>query len=76
MEVEGHTDSDGAADANLTLSVMRAERVVDELLELGVDATRLFAVGYGETLPIASNETQGGKRLNRRIVFAVREAVE
>ncbi|MCZ4270859.1 OmpA family protein [Maritalea porphyrae] len=76
VEVEGHTDSDGAADANLTLSVMRAERVVDELLELGVDATRLFAVGYGETLPIASNETQGGKRLNRRIVFAVREAVE
>ena len=76
VEVEGHTDSDGAADANLTLSVMRAERVVDELLELGVDATRLFAVGYGETLPIASNETQGSKRLNRRIVFAVREAVE
>ncbi|MGJ8528776.1 OmpA family protein [Maritalea sp.] len=76
VEVEGHTDSDGPADANLTLSVMRAERVVDELVELGVDAGRIFAIGYGESLPIASNDNRAGKKENRRIVFAVREAVE
>ncbi|GLQ18194.1 OmpA family protein [Maritalea porphyrae] len=76
VEVEGHTDADGPADANLTLSVLRAERVVDQLIELGVDPTRLFAVGYGETLPIATNDTRAGKKQNRRIVFAVRSALE
>ena len=76
LEVEGHTDADGPANDNLTLSVMRAESVVDELIELGVSPTRLFAVGYGETLPVASNDTRKGKALNRRIVFTVREHSE
>jgi outer membrane protein OmpA-like peptidoglycan-associated protein len=76
VEVEGHTDSDGAEDANLTLSVMRAEQVVDLLIEKNVSQSRLFAIGYGESLPIASNDTREGKRQNRRIVFTVRENVE
>lgn len=68
--VEGHTDADGTAEANLSLSIRRAEAVVDALVELGVESGRLFAVGYGAGLPIASNATSEGKRQNRRIVFS------
>lgn len=67
--VEGHTDADGDAEANLLLSLSRAETVVDALIGLGVSPDRLYAVGYGESLPIASNETAAGKAQNRRIVF-------
>lgn len=69
VEVEGHTDSDGDDQANLALSVSRAEAVVDALIERGVNADRLYAIGYGESLPIASNETRAGKQANRRIAF-------
>ncbi|WP_281389633.1 OmpA family protein [Pelagibacterium limicola] len=68
--VEGHTDSDGTTEANLILSIRRAEAVVDALVELGVDPARLYAVGYGASLPIATNATADGKRQNRRIVFS------
>ncbi len=69
VEVEGHTDSDGDDQANLALSVSRAEAVVDALIERGVSADRLYAIGYGESLPIDSNETRAGKAANRRIAF-------
>ncbi len=71
LYVEGHTDADGAEDLNLALSVSRAEAVIDALAALGVAPERLYAVGYGESLPIASNDTAEGKRANRRIVFSV-----
>ncbi|MCF6301650.1 MAG: OmpA family protein, partial [Devosiaceae bacterium] len=67
--VSGHTDSDGPAEDNMALSVARAEAVVVALIEAGVDDSRLYAVGYGETLPVATNDTRAGKALNRRIVF-------
>lgn len=69
IEVEGHTDSDGEDDANLALSVARAEAVVDALILRGVGPERLYAIGYGESLPVESNETRAGKQANRRIVF-------
>ena len=71
LHVEGHTDADGPADANMALSVSRAEAVVAELIALGIDFRRLYAIGYGETLPIASNDTRDGKAQNRRIVFSL-----
>lgn len=66
--VEGHTDSFGADLANLDLSKRRANAVIENLLNTGaVSATNVSAVGYGETQPIANNETQEGRRKNRRI---------
>lgn len=71
VNVEGHTDADGEDDANLALSVSRAEAVVDALILRGIGPERLYAIGYGESLPIASNETRAGKQANRRIVFTL-----
>ena len=74
--VEGHTDADGRAETNVVLSLARAEAVVDGLVGHGVDPSRLFAVGYGASLPIASNETAVGKAANRRIVFSFQDIAE
>jgi OOP family OmpA-OmpF porin len=76
IEVEGHTDSDGDDQLNLALSVARAEAVVNALIERGVEPSRLYAIGYGETQPVADNATTDGKRRNRRIVVSVRDAGE
>ena len=68
MLVEGHTDSDGGAAYNLSLSQHRAESVVADLTHrYRVAAARLRAVGYGETRPVATNATAAGKALNRRV---------
>jgi chemotaxis protein MotB len=65
--VAGHTDDVGQAEANWELSTKRAVEVVQLLEESGVDPTKLAAAGYGEYDPVASNETDEGKALNRRI---------
>ncbi len=69
LEISGHTDSAGNADANLRLSRLRANLVRAYLIDLGIDRNRLTAVGYGETVPIASNRTRAGRSTNRRIEF-------
>ena len=69
VHVQGHTDSDGAAAANLGVSVARAEAVITELVKQGVDEGRLYAEGFGESDPIASNDTKAGKAANRRVTF-------
>lgn len=71
VEVEGHTDADGDADANMALSVARSEAVIKALIDRNILAARLYAVGYGESKPIASNDTDAGKRQNRRIVINI-----
>lgn len=71
--VEGHTDADGDENANLALSVARAEAVVAALIERGVGFQRLYAIGYGESLPVADNDTIAGKQANRRIAFTIAE---
>jgi outer membrane protein OmpA-like peptidoglycan-associated protein len=68
LSIEGHTDSDGDEAANLDLSERRADAVRSYLLEhFDVDPSRLEAKGFGETEPVASNETSEGKQRNRRV---------
>jgi OOP family OmpA-OmpF porin len=67
----GHTDSVGDDAKNLTLSQNRANSVMSALIKRGVDPTRMEAVGFGETKPIASNSTAAGKAENRRTEFKV-----
>ena len=69
IEIDGHTDSSGSAAVNLKLSQLRANAVRDYLVELGIDADRLKAYGFGDGVPIADNSTAAGRRLNRRIEF-------
>lgn len=71
IEIGGHTDSDGDEQDNLELSEARAQSVFDFFVAEGVDSAQLTTVGYGETQPVATNETQRGKARNRRIEFIV-----
>lgn len=70
--IEGHTDRIGDVDYNQWLSNLRAESVRDELIELGVPASRIRTRGLGELHPVADNDTADGRQTNRRveIVFA------
>ncbi|MEM6616038.1 MAG: OmpA family protein [Pseudomonadota bacterium] len=70
MTVEGHTDAQGSAASNMTLSQNRAEAVVARLIEKGIESNRLTATGFGETRPIADNGTDDGRARNRRIEFS------
>ncbi len=67
IEIIGHSSSEGAADYNRDLSQRRAQSVVDALVGLGLDAARLSAGGKGEDEPIASNDDEAGRSLNRRV---------
>lgn len=69
LEIDGHTDSDGDAAANMVLSQQRADAVKDALVQAGIDASRLTSKGFGATKPIAVNTTQEGKAENRRVEF-------
>ncbi len=69
--IEGHTDDTGPDEYNLTLSQKRAQSVANYLAGLQVDATRFTIMGYGESQPIASNETSQGRQENRRVELAI-----
>ncbi len=71
VRVEGHTDNKGSREQNMTLSEGRAAAVRDYLLVTGVDAARLSAKGYADTLPIDSNGTLEGRENNRRVEFVI-----
>jgi OmpA-OmpF porin, OOP family len=72
IEIEGHTDAEGTPERNQRLSDRRAQSVVDYLTRGGVDASRLTAIGYGETRPLAPNDTAENRAKNRRIEFTVK----
>lgn len=73
IRVEGHTDDQGDDAYNLDLSQRRAGSVVRALVERGVEAGRLKAVGFGETKPIESNKKPAGRAKNRRVEFMIEE---
>jgi OOP family OmpA-OmpF porin len=67
VSVEGHTDATGADDYNQGLSERRANSVMDYLAGKGVSPSRLSSKGFGDSNPIATNETREGRALNRRV---------
>jgi len=67
--IEGHTDSNGSDAYNLRLSQRRADAVRQYLVDKGVNASRLAAVGRGESQPIADNATTEGRAQNRRVLL-------
>ncbi|MGV6811536.1 MAG: OmpA family protein [Brevirhabdus sp.] len=71
MEIAGHTDSQGREVMNLNLSQARADAVLNGLMARDVLTTNLTARGYGETRPIADNDTEEGREANRRIEFTL-----
>jgi outer membrane protein OmpA-like peptidoglycan-associated protein len=71
--IEGHTDSDGSEALNQKLSDNRAASVVTYLTTIGMDASRMSSIGYGESRPIASNKTRAGKQQNRRVEISLKK---
>lgn len=67
LEVAAHTDNRGKASLNLELSKQRVMAVVGYLVSKGIGGSRLSPIGYGESRPLAPNESAEGRRLNRRI---------
>lgn len=69
LEIIGHTDSQGADEYNQRLSERRAVSVRDYLVSMGIEASRMDTAGRGASQPVASNETEEGRRANRRVTF-------
>lgn len=72
--IEGFTDSTGSAEYNRQLSERRANAVRDALVDEGVDARRIRTRGYGEAYPVAANDSEGSRQLNRRVEVVISEA--
>jgi len=71
ISIQGHTDNVGNDDDNLKLSQNRAKAVYDYLLEKGIDPQRISYKGFGESKPIATNDTESGRARNRRTEFVI-----
>jgi outer membrane protein OmpA-like peptidoglycan-associated protein len=71
VEIEGYTDYIGTAEYNQELSVQRAITVKNYLISQGIADSRLSTIGYGKGNPVANNETEEGRAMNRRIVFRI-----
>lgn len=72
IEISGHTDNTGSASLNASLSQDRAQAVVNYLKGKGIAASRMTAMGYGSSKPVASNETSDGRQQNRRTEFEIK----
>ncbi len=73
LEIQGHTDSRGNPKANEILSQQRATAVMQAMIKRKIEAKRLTAKGYGQNVPIASNDTDEGRQQNRRVQFKITE---
>jgi cytochrome c oxidase subunit II len=71
VELSGHTDNTGDADANLALSENRAQEVYNYLMNKGISAERMITVGYGQAAPVGDNNTEAGREKNRRTEFKI-----
>jgi OmpA-OmpF porin, OOP family len=71
VEIGGHTDSEGSDTYNQTLSQNRAGSVRQYLVNAGIPGVQITAKGYGESMPVADNETEAGRALNRRTEFRI-----
>ena len=71
LAISGHTDNSGSAVANQELSEKRAKACHDYLITLGISSSRLSWAGYGESRPIADNDSLNGRSLNRRVEFSM-----
>lgn len=71
LSITGHTDDIGPAEANLRLSISRAEAVSSRIEQHGIDRSRLTVNGRGETEPIDTNDTAEGRSVNRRVEFSI-----
>ena len=77
LTIEGHTDSFGGDDLNQKLSQERAESVQQYMINaMRIPTYRLIATGYGETRPVASNETAAGRERNRRIDIVIKPSID
>ncbi|PWU03472.1 MAG: hypothetical protein C5B52_03220 [Bacteroidetes bacterium] len=71
IEMSAHTDSKGSDDYNFVLSDNRAKSVREYIISKGIAPERIVSHGYGETMPVATNETDEGRQLNRRVEFKI-----
>jgi outer membrane protein OmpA-like peptidoglycan-associated protein len=71
ISIEGYTDSKGAEEYNMTLSTRRAEAVKASLIGRGLSSSRLQTIGFGESKPLASNDTEAGRQQNRRVRIVI-----
>jgi outer membrane protein OmpA-like peptidoglycan-associated protein len=71
VRIEGHTDSVGTEAFNMDLSRRRAEAVKSLLMQRGIDASRMEVAAMGESSPIATNDTEAGRQMNRRVVIMI-----
>lgn len=76
IRVEGHTDSVGTEEYNMDLSFRRANSVRDLLVQRGVDINRIQSAGFGELMPVATNATEAGRQLNRRVEIKIAPQAE
>lgn len=71
IRVEGHTDSVGTEQYNMDLSIRRSYAVRDLMVERGVSSSRIQTIGFGESMPVASNESEAGRQRNRRVEIKI-----
>jgi outer membrane protein OmpA-like peptidoglycan-associated protein len=69
VKIDGHTDNVGEANYNQWLSERRAQRCYEYFISKGISPSRMAYKGYGQTNPIASNSSESGRKLNRRVEF-------